>query len=249
MVFYLFDQFKQINMKTELHKAADRGSADYGWLKPNYYFSFAQFQNPAKVHFGLLRVLNDDFIDGGGKFPTHPHDNMEIVTIPFTGALHHKDSTGGEGIIKAGDVQIMSAGTGVKHSEANASETEPVTLFQLWVFPKKRNISPRYDQRNFDVANRVNQWQTVVSPKEEDAALWINQDARFSLTRLEAGNSLAYNNAFAGNGVFLVVISGSAKVNETVLEKRDAIGISEADEFTITAIEGAELLAVEVPMN
>jgi len=161
-------------MTTILHKAADRGSGDYGWLKPNYYFSFGQFYNPQKVHFGLLRVLNDDFIAGGGKFHTHPHDNMEIVTIPFTGALEHKDSTGGQGIIKAGDVQIMSAGSGVQHSEANASATEPVTLFQIWLFPKERNIKPRYDQRSFDIADRTDQWQIIVSPREEDAALWIN---------------------------------------------------------------------------
>ena len=172
-------------MKTNLFKASDRGSADYGWLKPNYYFSFSQYHNPAKVHFGLLRVLNDDFIAGGGKFQTHPHDNMEIVTLPFTGALHHKDSTGGEGVIKAGDIQIMSAGTGVQHSEANASETDPVTLFQIWVFPKENNIKPRYDQRNFDVNDRNNKWQIVVSPKAEDAALWINLDARFSLAKLD----------------------------------------------------------------
>src|SRR5882762_3312222 len=196
-------------MNTILFKAADRGSADYGWLKPNYYFSFSDFHNPEKVHFGLLRVLNDDFIAGGGGFPTHPHDNMEIVTIPFTGALQHKDSTGGQGIIKAGDVQIMSAGSGVKHSEANASATEPVTLFQVWIFPKERNIQPRYDQHNFDIAERVNKWQTVVSPVEADKALWINQDAKFSLTKLEAGKTLDYTNAFTGNGVFLVVINGT----------------------------------------
>ena len=177
-------------MKTILFKAADRGTADYGWLKPNYYFSFAQYHDPAKVHFGLLRVLNDDFIGGGGAFPTHPHDNMEIVTIPFTGALKHKDSTGGEGVIKAGDIQIMSAGTGVQHSEANASATEPVTLFQVWVFPKERNIKPRYDQKTFDVTERTNKWQTVVSPIDADNALWINQDARFSLTNLEAGKEI-----------------------------------------------------------
>ncbi len=236
-------------MKTILFKASDRGTADYGWLKPNYYFSFSQYHHPEKVHFGLLRVLNDDFIAGGGKFNTHPHDNMEIITIPFTGALHHKDSTGGEGIIKAGDVQIMSAGTGVEHSEANASVTDPVTLFQLWVFPKEINIKPRYDQRNFDIADRLNKWQVVVSPKEEDGALWINQDARFSLTKLEAGKSLTYTNAFKGNGVFLVVIEGSVNVEENLLGKRDALGISSADTFNIKATEDAALLAVEVPMN
>lgn len=236
-------------MKTTVYKAADRGSADYGWLKPNYYFSFAQYHDPAKVHFGLLRVLNDDFVDGGGGFPTHPHDNMEIVTIPFTGALQHKDSTGGNGMIKAGDIQIMSAGSGVRHSEFNASATDPVTLFQVWVFPKVRNIKPRYDQRTFDINDRSNKWQVVVSPQEADNALWINQDARFSLTNLESGKEISYTNAFKGNGVFLVAINGSVEVNGEVLNKRDAIGISEADEFRIKATANAELLAIEIPMN
>ena len=236
-------------MKTILFNAADRGTADYGWLKPNYYFSFSQYNNPAKVHFGMLRVLNDDFIAGGGAFPTHPHNNMEIITIPFTGALQHKDSTGGEGIIKAGDVQIMSAGTGVQHSEANASATEPVTLFQVWVFPKENNINPRYDQRHFDIAERINKWQTIVSPVEKDKALWINQDAKFSLTKLQAGKTLDYPISFTGNGVFLVAINGAINVGDFNLNKRDAIGISETESFTIAATEDAELLAIEVPMN
>ena len=236
-------------MKTILFKAADRGTADYGWLKPNYYFSFAQYHNPAKVHFGLLRVLNDDFIGGGGSFPTHPHDNMEIVTIPFTGALKHKDSTGGEGIIRAGDIQIMSAGTGVQHSEANASATEPVTLFQVWIFPKERNIKPRYDQKTFDVTQRTNKWQIVVSPIEADNALWINQDATFALTKLDAGKEITYTNAFTNNGVFLVVINGAVTVDGIQLNKRDALGISDTESFTVTATADAELLAIEIPMN
>ncbi|HNP54906.1 MAG TPA: pirin family protein, partial [Ferruginibacter sp.] len=211
--------------------------------------SFSQYYNPEQVHFGLLRVLNDDFIAGGGAFPTHPHDNMEIVTIPFSGALQHKDSTGGEGIIKAGDIQIMSAGSGVRHSEANASATDPVTLFQIWVFPKKRNIEPRYDQRSFDLNDRINRWQIVVSPREEDQALWINQDARFALTKLEAGKTLEYENAFAGNGVYLVNISGVCSVGESTLQRRDAIGISQTDRFSITAMEDSEILAIEVPMH
>ncbi|MEP7237643.1 MAG: pirin family protein [Ferruginibacter sp.] len=236
-------------MKKILFKAADRGTADYGWLKPNYYFSFAQYHDNAKVHFGLLRVLNDDFIGGGGSFATHPHDNMEIVTIPFTGALKHKDNTGGEGVIKAGDVQIMSAGSGVQHSEANASATDPATLFQIWVFPKERNIKPRYDQKTFDVTERVNKWQTVVSPVDADNALWINQDARFALTNLDAGKQITYSNAFADNGVFLVVINGAVTIDGQQLNKRDALGISETESFTITASEDAELLAIEIPMN
>lgn len=235
-------------MKTILYKAADRGKGDYGWLKPNYYFSFGQYHNPSNMHFGALRVLNDDFIAGGGAFPTHPHDNMEIITIPFTGALKHKDSTGGQGIIKAGDVQIMSAGTGVQHSEANESATEPVTLFQVWLFPKEQNIKPRYDQRTFDTEERVNKWQYIVSPIQADNGLWINQDARFALTTLEEGKQLEYTNAFKGNGVFLVVINGTVKLGDIELSKRDAAGISATDSFSVTASENAEILAIEVPM-
>lgn len=236
-------------MKTVLHKSADRGAADHGWLNAKHSFSFAGFYNPDKVHFGALRVLNDDIVAGGGGFPTHPHDNMEIVTIPLRGALQHKDSTGGEGIIEAGDVQIMSAGTGVRHSEFNASATEAVNLFQCWVFPKVENIKPRYDQRKFDLADREGKWQVVVSPIEADNALWINQDARFLLTTIKAGNTQTYSNAFAGNGVYIMVIKGSITINGTELSDRDAIGVWEADSFDITANTDAELLAIEVPMS
>ena len=236
-------------MKTILQRASERGSADHGWLKPNFYFSFANYYNPEKVHFGLLRVLNDDFIAGGGKFNAHPHDNMEIVTIPLSGGVHHKDNAGGEGIIKAGDVQIMSAGSGVLHSEANASADEELNLFQVWVFPKEKNIKPRYEQRTFDINDRTNNWQIVVSPREEDKALWINQDARFALTKLEAGKTIEYKNAFKGNGVYLVVVNGSVKVGDEVLNKRDSLGVCDTDSFSITASEDAELMAVEVPMN
>jgi redox-sensitive bicupin YhaK (pirin superfamily) len=236
-------------MKCILHKADERGSADYGWLKPNYYFSFSQFYNPSKVHFGMLRVLNDDYIAGGGMFPAHPHDNMEIVTIPLSGAVRHQDNTGGEGIIQAGDVQIMSAGSGIVHSEANASATEPLKLFQIWVFPKFKNITPRYDQKTFNTEDRQNKWQVVVSPIENDQALFINQDARFSLTQLEGGKELNYQNGFSGNGVFLVVIEGSVIINGNNLNRRDAIGVSETENFSISANETSELLAIEVPMR
>ena len=235
-------------MKTTVTKASERGTADHGWLKPAHYFSFGSWNNPAKVHFGQLRVLNDDWIAGGGAFPTHPHDNMEIVTIPFSGALKHKDSTGGAGIIKAGDVQIMSAGTGVQHSESNESATEPVTLFQLWVFPKEKNIQPRYDQRSFDVKEREGKWQVVVSPRAEDNALWINQDARFSLVNIKAGETIKYENAFKGNGVYVVVIKGSIEIAGVKYYIKDAVGISETDSFEIVSYEDTELLAVEVPM-
>jgi quercetin 2,3-dioxygenase len=236
-------------MKKIITRASERGTANHGWLKPAHYFSFGGWHNPEKVHFGALRVLNDDWIAGAGAFPTHPHDNMEIVTIPFTGALAHKDSTGGAGTIKAGDVQIMSAGTGVQHSEANESKTEEVTLFQVWVFPKVKNIEPRYDQRNFGVADREGKWQIVVSPKEEDNALWINQDARFSLTNIKIGEKINYTNAFSGNGVFVVAINGSVQIDDITLNKRDAVGISETDSFDIVALENSELIAIEIPMN
>jgi redox-sensitive bicupin YhaK (pirin superfamily) len=236
-------------MNTILYPAAERGTADYGWLKPNYYFSFSQYYHPARMHFGMLRVLNDDFIGGGGKFHTHPHENMEIVTIPFSGALEHRDSTGGHGIIKAGDVQIMSAGTGVQHSEANASDSEPVTLFQIWVYPKIKNIAPRYDQRHFDAAQRQNKWQVLVSPREEDDALWINQDARLAMSSLASGKRLDYSIAFDGNGVFLVVISGRVSVGHTILQTRDALGIYNTNSFDIQADADSELLAIEVPMR
>ena len=236
-------------MKTILFPASERGTADYGWLKPNYYFSFSQYYNPARMQFGMLRVLNDDFIAGGGKFHTHPHENMEIITIPFSGALEHRDSTGGHGIIRAGDIQIMSAGTGVQHSEANASDTEPVTLFQLWIYPKWMNISPRYDQRHFEASQRCNKWQVLVSAREEDEALWINQDARLVMSSLEAGKRLDYATVFEGNGVFLVIISGRVTVGDTILQARDALGIYDTASFRIQADADAELLVIEVPMR
>jgi quercetin 2,3-dioxygenase len=236
-------------MKSILYPASERGHADFGWLNARHSFSFGQWYNPEKIHFGALRVLNDDIVKGGGGFPTHPHDNMEIVTIPLTGALAHKDSTGGNGIIKAGDVQIMSAGTGVRHSEYNASEEEEVNLLQVWVFPKKKNITPRYDQKTFDLKGRKNNWQVVVSPDETDAGMWINQDARFSLASIDAGGLLTYKNRFAGNGVYFFVIEGSVEIAGKQLGKRDAIGISDSNEISIQASGLSEILAIEIPMT
>jgi quercetin 2,3-dioxygenase len=234
---------------TQVYKpASERGTADYGWLKANYSFSFASYHNPANIHFGALRVLNDDIIAGGGGFPTHPHDNMEIVTIPLKGALQHKDSTGGNGIIRSGDIQIMSAGTGVQHSEFNASAAEEVNLLQLWLFPKQKNITPRYDQRSFDIAERKNKWQTVVSPLEQDQALWINQDAAFSLAQADENREMVYTNKFSGNGVYLFVTEGTIVVNGQTLNRRDALEITGTNTFTLKAISKASILAVEVPL-
>ena len=236
-------------MKTVFHPASERGHVDFGWLNSHHSFSFGHWYNPEKVHFGALRVLNDDIVKGGGGFPTHPHDNMEIISIPLSGALAHKDSTGTDGIIKTGDVQIMSAGSGIQHSEFNASQTDTVNFLQVWVFPKQANIKPRYDQKTFDVAKRQNQWQVVVSADEKDGGVWINQDARFALANLEAGKDITYSPAFTGNGVYVFVLEGEVEIDSNRLNKRDALGISETGNFVIKANTAAQLLAIEVPMQ
>ncbi len=236
-------------MKTIITRKSERGSADHGWLKPNHYFSFGGYDNPSRVHFGALRVINDDFLEGGGAFPTHPHDNMEIITIPFTGALQHKDSTGGAGVIKAGDVQIMSAGTGVRHSEANASATESVTLFQIWIFPKERNIKPAYDQRSFAVENRKNKWQIIVSPLKEDNALNINQDSKLALASLDSHQTICYKSSFPGSGFYIIPIKGDIEVEGIKLNEKDAIGVSETSEINISTNSGAEVLLIEILMD
>lgn len=234
-------------MKTIIYKADERGSADHGWLKAKHSFSFAGYYDPAKEQFGTLRVLNDDIVDAAQGFGKHPHNNMEIVTIPLRGALKHKDSMGNEGVIQAGDVQIMSAGRGILHSEFNASDTEEVNLFQIWVFPKKVNIEPRYDQRFFDEKDRKNRWQVVVSPEEKDNALWINQDAYFSLGNFE--QSTDYTIHYPGNGVYLMVIEGEIEIDGNRLSKRDAIGISETEAVNINVLQPSKLLAIEIPMK
>jgi hypothetical protein len=233
-------------MNTIIHKANERGNVNHGWLKANHSFSFANYYDPKKEQFGTLRVLNDDIVEAGFGFGMHPHNNMEIVTIPLKGALKHKDSTGNEGIIKAGDVQIMSAGKGIMHSEM-ATADEDVNLFQIWVFPKKVNIEPRYDQRFFDEKERSNNWQIVVSPNEEHQALWINQDAYFSLGNFDSSTSYKLNKE--DNGVYLMVIEGKIKIDGNVLSNRDAIGITDAKDFSINVLKPAKLLVIEIPMK
>mgnify|MGYP003815572751 CR=1 FL=1 len=237
---------KNLFMKTVIHKANERGQVNHGWLKANHSFSFAGYYDPKKEQFGTLRVLNDDTVEAGFGFGMHPHNNMEIVTIPLKGALKHKDSTGGEGVIKTGDVQIMSAGSGIMHSE-HATADEDVNLFQIWVFPKKVNIEPRYDQRTFAESDRENKWQIVVSPEEAHHALWINQDAYFSLGNFDTATSYQLNKA--DNGVYLMVIDGEIEIDGTILSTRDAIGITEAKAFEIKVLQAAKLLVVEVPMK
>jgi quercetin 2,3-dioxygenase len=235
-------------MKSIVHPAGERGHANHGWLDSYHSFSFGHWYDPGKVHFGALRVLNDDRVLGGQGFGAHPHDNMEIVSIPLKGALAHKDSTGTDGIIKTGDVQIMSAGSGIRHSEYNASTTDAVNFLQLWVFPKEENIKPRYDQKSFEESERKNKWQVVVSPIEEEGGLWINQDARFALAKLETGKSLEYKTKFSGNGVYFFVIDGALEADGKKLDKRDGIGIWETNKVELKATADSEILAIEIPM-
>ncbi|HWZ21634.1 MAG TPA: pirin family protein [Cytophagaceae bacterium] len=235
-------------MKKVIHRANTRGHADHGWLKSFHTFSFAGYYDPERTNFGLLRVLNDDVIEGGKGFGKHPHDNMEIISIPIFGAIAHKDSTGRDKVINTNDVQIMSAGRGIAHSEFNASATESTNFLQIWVFPKEEDIEPRYDQKTFDPSGRKNKFQIVVSPKDA-SAVWINQDAYFSLGNLDKGIALDYKIRKTGNGVYAFVINGEVKINNEVLQKRDAIGLSELDSIHIEATADTEVLLMEVPMN
>jgi quercetin 2,3-dioxygenase len=235
-------------MKSIFYPAAERGHANFGWLDSHHSFSFGQWHNAQKMHFGALRVLNDDTVKGGAGFGTHPHDNMEIVSIPLSGALAHKDSTGRNEVINTGDVQIMSAGSGISHSEFNASKTDAVNFLQVWLFPKQQDITPRYGQKTFDIAARSNQWQIVVSPVQQDNAVWINQDAKFSLATLDAGKELNYKNAFAGNGVYFFILDGKITIADKELNKRDALGIYEVNDVILKAVDKTSLLAIEVPM-
>lgn len=236
-------------MKTILHKAGTRGHANHGWLDSYHTFSFAGYYEPTRVHFGLLRVLNDDVVTGGMGFGQHPHDNMEIVSIPLTGALEHRDNTGGHAIIRSGEVQIMSAGSGLAHSEKNASETESVNFLQIWVFPKERDITPRYDQRVFEREARRNKIQTVISPDKDNGALWINQDSWFSLATVEKGKTLEYTINKTQNGVYLFVIEGSINVAGEDLSRRDGLGVYDTGKLTLQGKEDSEVLLIEVPMN
>ena len=235
-------------MKTVYYPAPERGHVNFGWLDSHHSFSFGNWHDPEKVHFGALRVLNDDIVKGGKGFDTHPHENMEIISIPLKGALAHKDSTGVEGIIYSGDVQIMSAGSGIRHSEYNASHYDPVNFLQIWIFPKQQNIKPRHDQKTFDQTGRIGKWQVVVSPKTEEGGVWINQDARLAMTKLAAGKEIRFSPAFPGNGIYLFVLGGQVEVDGKTLERRDGLGISGTEEFSIKAGPDSDLLAIEVPM-
>ncbi len=235
-------------MKTIVHKAATRGHASFGWLNSYHTFSFGGYHNPERVHFGALRVLNDDTVAKGMGFSKHPHDNMEIVSIPLSGDLHHNDSTGRDKIIREHDVQIMSAGSGIAHSEMNANHDREVKFLQIWVFPKERNIEPRYDQKTFKPVDRNNQLLTVVAPDDTNA-LWINQDAWFSLGKFDKDFSTGYTFHKKENGVYVFVISGNVTVNGEPLGTRDGFGIWDTDQLAIQADTDSEILLIEVPMQ
>ena len=233
-------------MKKAFHAANTRGNANHGWLNANHSFSFANYHNPERMNFGALRVLNDDTIAPGMGFGTHPHENMEIITIPLEGDLEHKDSMGNIGVINEGEIQVMSAGTGVHHSEYNKNADQAVKVLQLWVFPKKQNVTPRYDQMSVRDLKKPNDFYQVLSPNSEDAGMWVHQDTWFHLGEFDVEKSLDYTLKKPGNGVYVFVIEGSFNVEGENLKKRDAIGIWDTE--TIAQSE-SKVLLVEVPMR
>jgi quercetin 2,3-dioxygenase len=236
-------------MNTILHKAESRGHANYGWLDTHYTFSFANYHNPERMNFGTLRVLNDDFIAPGMGFGTHPHDNMEIITIPLEGALEHKDSMGNTGIIRQNEIQIMSAGTGITHSEFNKNDDAPLKLLQIWVYPNKRNVEPRYDQIILRSEERKNRLQQILSPSPQDDGVWIYQDAWFYIGNFDESFEISHHLNKAENGTYVFVIDGSLRLNGIKLDKRDGVGISNASEIKLTALSPCELLLMEIPMK
>jgi redox-sensitive bicupin YhaK (pirin superfamily) len=234
---------------TVLHKAETRGFADHGWLQSYHTFSFADYHNSERMHFGALRVLNDDKVAAGMGFGTHPHDNMEIISIPLEGDLEHKDSMGNVAIIKRGDVQIMSAGSGIRHSEYNKSKDTPVKFLQIWVFPNKKNVTPRYDQITLKEEDRKNKLQQILSPDPQDDGVWIYQEAWFHTGKLDKGLSLDYEFRKKSNGVYVFMLSGNVTINGTSLGRRDGFGVWDTDKIKIVADSETELLLMEVPMN
>ncbi len=238
----------KIMANTILHRASSRGYANHGWLETHHTFSFASYYNPERMHFGALRVLNDDVIDGGRGFGRHPHDNMEIITIPLEGALEHQDSMKNTAVIEHGDVQVMSAGTGIFHSEFNKNKDRKVRLLQIWVFPNKKNVTPRYDQMTLKLADRHNRLQQVVSPNPDDEGVWIHQDAWFHLGKFDQGVDTVYSIKKPGNGVYAFVLNGSVRINDQLLGARDGLGVWNTGDITVKAESDAEFLLMDVPM-
>ena len=234
--------------KTVFHPANSRGHANHGWLDTHHSFSFANYYNPERMNFGVLRVLNDDRVAAGRGFRLHPHDNMEIISIPLEGDLEHKDSMGNTAIIKQGDVQIMSAGTGIYHSEFNKNSNKEVKFLQIWMFPNRKNVAPRYDQITLK-SHSGNGLQQILSPSQKDEGVWSHQDAWFHLGNLEAGCTETYSIRRKGNGVYTFVLSGKVKINGQQLNPRDGFGIWDTDQFELEASSNATVLLMDVPMR
>lgn len=239
----------KIMENTILHKAATRGNANHGWLQSYHTFSFANYYNPERMHFGVLRVLNDDTVAPGMGFGTHPHDNMEIISIPLEGDLEHKDSMGNVAVIRNGDIQVMSAGTGITHSEYNKNSDKTVKFLQIWVFPNQRNVKPRYDQITLKKEDRKNKLQQILSPNVDDDGVWIHQNAWFHLTDMDAATELDYKLKNSANGVYVFVLSGEVTINGNKLNQRDGLGIWNTESLKLKADTNAEVLLMEVPMN
>lgn len=236
-------------MNKTYHPSGSRGFADHGWLQARHSFSFASYYDPERIHFGKLRVLNDDIIAPAKGFGTHPHDNMEIITIPLKGSLEHKDSMGNGSIISAGEVQVMSAGTGIMHSEFNPSPTEEVKLFQIWIFPEKQDVKPRYDQRKFDPSSFMGKIKTIVNNDDDEDSLFIHQKAVLSLSKLNAGQKVTYQLKYPGHGVYVFMINGKADIDGSTLSERDALAITDTDKVPLTALDDVFILLLEVPLN
>jgi len=236
-------------MNTILHKAETRGHANHGWLNSHHTFSFANYYNPERMNFGVLRVLNDDLVSEGRGFGTHPHDNMEIISIPLEGDLEHKDSMGNVAVIREGDVQVMSAGTGIFHSEYNKNKDEPVKFLQIWVFPNKKDVKPRYDQITLDKEKMKNQFHQVLSPNHDDEGVWVHQDAWFHMADLDGGVETNYTLKGKNSGVYAFIIEGDVEINGQELNTRDGYGIWDVEMIEIKASSNARVLLMEVPMN
>jgi redox-sensitive bicupin YhaK (pirin superfamily) len=236
-------------MNTVLHKAQTRGRANHGWLDSKHSFSFANYHNPERMNFGVLRVLNDDMVAPGKGFGTHPHDNMEIISIPLEGDLEHKDSMGNVAVIKAGDVQVMSAGTGIYHSEYNKNTDKDVKFLQIWLFPNKRNVEPRYDQISIKDIEQKNAFYQVLSPNSSDQGVWIHQDAWFYMGNFDKGRTSDYTLQKKDNGVYLFVLDGEVEIEGQKLEKRDGLGLWEIDKLNLKSNHDSRILLMEVPMN
>lgn len=236
-------------MKAVIHKASTRGHADHGWLNSHHTFSFAGYHNPDRMHFGALRVLNDDVVAPARGFGTHPHQNMEIISIPLEGDLKHQDSMGNSAVIHSGDVQVMSAGTGIRHSEINANTDKAVKFLQIWLFPNKQNVVPRYDQITLDKSRSKNQLMQILSPDPSDQGVWIHQNAWFNWVNLDANSAVNYRLNNHLSGVYVFVINGEVKIDEQILNERDGYGMWELDQVEIVATSNAEVLIMEVPMS